>query len=115
MSKNISILFLKIYLSVTIFAAAPASVNEPAVSLMLLHLLSKHLRIDIRMQRQESFSEACRESWHRFLDSHFGSSDFRGISSNKVVHGLIGGKLGNWRQHTEGIASQENYVFRVPS
>lgn len=32
---------------------------------------------------------------------------------DKVVHGLLGSQLGDWRENTKGIAGQQDDIFRL--
>ena len=89
----------------------PTGVDQPDLSLELLALFGKHLCVDVWVEGKESLAIASREGHLRLSDTDLSSSDLGGVSTDKVVHGLLWVELGDGGQHTEGIASEENDVL----
>jgi len=66
-----------------------ASVDQPHLGFMLLALLGKHLGVDVWVEGEESFTIAGREGHLWLCNSNFGSSDFRGVTGDEMVHSLF--------------------------
>lgn len=96
--------------SLAVFTTRPTGVDDPAVSAVFFHLLSKHVSVSGRVQWQEGFTEASGESSLGFSDTDFRACNLRGVAGDKVVHGLRIGEFGNGREDTVGIAGEENDV-----
>jgi len=97
----------------TVSTTDPACVDEPYLCAMSLALLSEHLSVLVRMQREESLTIASRESRYGFSDTHLCASDLRCVSRNELVHSLFRGKTRNRGEDTSSVASEENHVLRV--
>src|ERR1700731_4129618 len=82
---------------------------------MLLYFFSKHLSVSERMQRKESLSETSGECGNWISDSHFSSGDLSSVATDEMVHGLLGGQLGDGGEDSIGIASQEDHILGVAS
>lgn len=91
-------------------SANPAGVEQPRVDLVLSDLLSQHLRIAHRVQSQEGLGETRRECRLRFRHTILSAGHLGGVTGNEVEHGLLRGELGDRRQHTTGVAGQEDDV-----
>ena len=57
-------------------------------------------------------AEAGREGCGRFGHADLRPGDARGVAREEVIHRLIGGELGDRRQHAIGIGGQHDYRFR---
>lgn len=91
-------------------SANPASVEKPGVGLVLCDLVCQHPGITHGVQGEEWLRKAGRESRLWFCDAVFGSSHFRRVSRNEVIHGLFSIQLRDRWQDTSSIASQQNNV-----
>ena len=81
---------------------------------MLPEALAEHLGIDVRGQRQEGRSQSRRRTRGRLLaHAGLGACELRGISGEEVIHGLLGRKTRDGRQHAKGIGGQEHYIARM--
>ena len=92
---------------------SPTSVKQPSVSLVLGHLVGKHLGVLHGVQDQEGLAEASRESSLGLSDTLLGTCHLGGVTGNEVVHDLLVGQLGNRRNDTTGITSEQNNVGGV--
>lgn len=101
--------------SLSVFTTRPAGVNDPAVSAVFFHLLSEHVRVSGWVQRQEGFTEASGESSLWFSNTDFCSCDLRGVSGDKVVHGLRVSELSDGREDTVCIAGEEDNIRGMSS
>lgn len=99
----------------TVLSSGPAGVDEPGGAVELLHLGSEHFGVDGGVEGQECGSEAGGEGGYGIDDSDLGTGDLGGVPSDEVVHGLLGGQLGDGRQHSEGVAGEEDDVLGVAS
>lgn len=97
----------------TVASADPTGVDKPDLGAVLLALLSKHLGVLVRVQRQESLAEAGRESGNGLSDTHLGTGDLGGVTRDEVVHGLLRSQTGDGRNDTSGIASEEDDILGV--
>lgn len=88
----------------------PTSVEQPGVGLVLLNLVGKHPGVLHGMEGQEGLGEAAGESSLRLSDTIFGTCHLRGVAGDEMEHSLGTVELGNWRQDTASIASEENDV-----
>ena len=48
-----------------------------------------------------------------FFDAHFSARYFRGVSTDEVKYCELRSERANRRQHSEGIAGQENHIGRM--
>jgi len=97
----------------TVGATDPSSVDEPDFGAVLGAHLGQLLCVDVGVEGEEGFAEAGGESGDGLGDAHLSACYFRRVSTDKMVHGLLGFQLGHGRHHSECITSQKDDVFRV--
>ena len=102
-------------LTFTIGAAGPAGVHEPHDHVVLRDVVAEHLRVDGRFSRHERSTEARAEGGLRLGDSALGSGDLGGVAREEMVHRLLRGELGDWRQHAERIRGEHENLLGVPA
>lgn len=83
------------YLSDSIFAASPSSVDEPNISVMLLDLFIKEVCVNLRLERKESLSETSGESRGGLFYSLFSTCHLGSVSRVEVIDCLLGSKFGD--------------------
>ena len=92
----------------SVAATSPAGVQQVHLGAMAVELLTEQLGVHDGVHGHESSSETGGEVGHGLLNATLGSSDLGGVSAEEVVHGLLGGELGDGRQHAVGIAGEED-------
>jgi hypothetical protein len=88
----------------------PAGVEEPGVGLVCLDLVGKHLRVLHGVQSKEGLSEAAGEGSLGLGDAVLSTGHLGGVTRDEMEHGLSAIELGDRRQDTTGIASEEDDV-----
>lgn len=90
--------------------ADPSGVEQPGVGIVVLDLLGKHLGVAHGVERQEGLGKAGREGGLRFEDTVFRTGHLGGVATNEVEHGLGAVELGDGREDTSCVASQQDDV-----
>src|SRR5271166_1209249 len=96
-----------------VWPALPASVDQPALRLMLPQTAAEHLRIGLRRKRHERRPKARGEGCLGPGDASLGARYFCGITRHEVEHRLLGRELRYRRQNAERIGGEEDYVLRM--
>ena len=94
-------------------SADPAGVEQPSVGLVLRDLLGQHLRVAHGVQGQEGLGEAGREGRLGLRHTVLSAGHLGGVTGDEVEHGLLGGELGDGREHTAGVAGEQDDVLGV--
>ena len=77
---------------------------------MFANPVSQQFGILGRMPHQKRSAKTGAEGCGRLCHIHFRSSDLRGVSTDEMIHRLLGRQSGNRGQNTKGIAGEENDV-----
>lgn len=91
----------------------PSGVEEPCVGLVLRDLVRQHTGVAHGVQSQERLSKAGREGGLGLGHTVLSTGHLGGVTRDEVEHGLLSGELGDRRQHTTGVASQQDDVCGV--
>lgn len=97
--------------ALTILSAAPAGIDEPGLCFMLVHLVSKHSRVEGWMEGNECLSKACAEGWYWFDDANLGSRNLGSIPGHEVVHSLLWREPSNRWEHSICVTGQKDDVL----
>ena len=80
---------------------------------MFAEAIGEHRGVDGWMADEEGGAEAGGEGGLWFFDAIFGAGDAGGVTTDEVVHGLLGGEAADGGQDAEGITGEEDDVARV--
>lgn len=105
--------FERATLARTELAARPASVDQPAVDVVLSHALSQHLSVATRVEDDEGCTVAGGESRDWLQDTVFGTRSLRGVASQEMIAGLFRSETRDRRKDTKCIAGEHNDVARL--
>jgi len=97
-------------LACTKLAAGPASVDQPAVNVVLGHALGKHVSVATGVEDNERSAIAGREGWDRLQNTILSPWGFRGVTGQEVVAGLLWRQFADGWQDTESIAGQHDDI-----
>ena len=95
--------------------SCPAGVDEVCVRSVLFKLFFEKIGVAGGVERQKGGAEAGAEGSLRLRHAALSSCYFSGVSAQKVVHCLLGGKLRYGRKHAKGIACEKDDVVGVTS
>lgn len=94
-------------------AADPAGVNEPAVHAMLRHALGEHGGVPAWVENDEGRGVAGRKGRDGLEHAVFCPRGFRGVTGQKVIGRLLGGKLAHGGQDAIRIAGEHDDILRL--
>lgn len=91
----------------------PTGVEQPGTGRVCLNLVCQHLRVAHGVQSQERLGEARGEGGLGLEDTILSTGHLGGVARNEVEHDLLAAQLGDRRQNTAGVASEEDDVAGV--
>lgn len=94
-------------------AASPSGVDEPAVDLVLVHALGKHLGVAAGVEDDEGLAVAGREGGRGLNNAVLGTGGLRGVTSNEVVLSLLRRETRDGGKDTESVAGEHDDVRRL--
>lgn len=103
------------YVSFAVLAVDPTGVQEPDVCLVFVDLLLEHFRVQSRVSGKEDLAETGGEGRRGGVVAGDDACHVGRVAADEVVHGLHRVELGDWRQHSVGVAGQEDDVLGMAS
>ena len=91
-------------------SSRPACVHEPDIGFMTTNLFRQQFRIHARMPHKERSTKTWGERGLWLRNTNFCTSDFRCITADEEIHGLLGRQSGDRRQHSKSITGQKNNI-----
>ena len=91
-------------------SANPTGVQQPGVGLVLGDLVGQHASVAHGVEGQERLSEAGGEGGLGLGHTVLSTGHLGGVTRDEVEHRLLGSELGDGREHTTGVAGEEDDV-----